>query len=52
MVLMEVAESARRSDITSGGGSVDRLGRSLQDLVGFLNHLQETRLNCSSISKG
>jgi DNA invertase Pin-like site-specific DNA recombinase len=23
--------------------SVDRLGRSLQDLVGFLNHLQETK---------
>jgi DNA invertase Pin-like site-specific DNA recombinase len=24
--------------------SVDRLGRSLQDLVGFLNHLQETEM--------
>src|SRR5262249_47030570 len=40
MVLMQVAESTRRSDIASGGGSVDGLGRSLQDLVGFLNHLQ------------
>ena len=33
----------RRFDVVMAG-SVDRLGRSLQDLVGFLEHLGETKV--------
>jgi hypothetical protein len=39
MMLMQVAESARRSDIASGGGSVDRLGRSHTDDENFTPQL-------------